>query len=280
MPSVAVNPPKTPVTKGSNGIAAATIPNVCKMPGPPAPFVPTPLPNIGQSGKTPKGYTTSVKVEGQPVAVKGASFGSSGDIASKGTGGGIISNNAEGPTKFLGPGSFNTKFEGKNVQLLADPMLNNCGPAGSPANSATLAGVVQPSAMLVAALGADTAQKICEAVCANYVPNALNPNAPKKSRPSKRVQDELDKQGIGEGEQTQWLPHAGGFAPVMTKAGTVARSSTGCGRGNTIRWDRKINGQWVELKGDKEPYTKEQNVALKSQSVTVVRPEDCGWPQT
>ncbi|HYO53837.1 hypothetical protein [Archangium sp.] len=25
------------------------------------------------------------------------------------------------------------KVEGKNVQLLGDPMLNNCGPSGSPA---------------------------------------------------------------------------------------------------------------------------------------------------
>jgi hypothetical protein len=164
MPSVAVNPPKTPVTKGSNGIAAATIPNVCKMPGPPAPFVPTPLPNIGQSGKSPQGYSTSVKVEGQPVAIKGASFGSSGDIASKGTGGGIISNNAEGPTKFLGPGSFNTKFEGKNVQLLADPMLNNCGPAGSPANAATLAGVLQSPEAVQAGVFAE-AQEICDIHC-------------------------------------------------------------------------------------------------------------------
>ena len=61
---VSVNPPKTPVTKGSNGVATATVPNVCKMPGPPAPFVPTPLPNIGKSGDSPKGYTKKVTVEG------------------------------------------------------------------------------------------------------------------------------------------------------------------------------------------------------------------------
>lgn len=149
MPTVAVNPPKTPVTKGSSGIAAATVPNVCKMPGPPAPFVPTPLPNIGQSGKMPDGYSTTVKIEGQPVAIQGASFGSSGDIASKGTGGGIVSNNAEGPTKFIGPGAFDVKIEGKNVQLLSDPMMNNCGPGGSPPNAATMAGVVQAPAVVV-----------------------------------------------------------------------------------------------------------------------------------
>jgi hypothetical protein len=37
----------TPVTAASTSVAAATVPNVRKMPAPPpAPFVPTPLPNI------------------------------------------------------------------------------------------------------------------------------------------------------------------------------------------------------------------------------------------
>jgi hypothetical protein len=152
---VSVNAPKTPVTKGSSGVATATVPNVCKMPGPPAPFVPTPLPNIGNSGDSPKGYTKKVTVEGQAVAVKGASFNSVGDAASKGTGGGLISANTHGPTKFVGPGSMNVKFEGKNVHLLGEPMLNNCGPSGSPPNSATLLGVVQ-GALLVVVEGNET----------------------------------------------------------------------------------------------------------------------------
>lgn len=158
MASVAVNPPKTPVTKGSNGIAAATIPNVCKMPGPPAPFVPTPLPNIGRSALSPKGYSKKVKIEGNPVAIKGASFASQGDIASKGTGGGIVSSNTHGPTKFVGPGSLNVKIEGKNVHYLSDPMLNNCGPSGSPPNSATLAGVLQAPGAPTPALVKDLEQ--------------------------------------------------------------------------------------------------------------------------
>src|SRR5690606_2553774 len=65
---VAVNPPKTPLTKGSTGVSAATVPNVCKMPGPPAPFVPTPLPNIAKTGDSPSGYTKKVKIEGKTVA--------------------------------------------------------------------------------------------------------------------------------------------------------------------------------------------------------------------
>lgn len=159
MSSVTINPPKTPVTKGSNGIAAATVPNVCKMPGPPAPFVPTPLPNIGKSGNSPKGFSKKVKIEGQPVAIQGASFGSTGDVASQGTGGGIVSSNVQGPTKFIGPGSLNVRIEGKSVQLLGDQMLNNCGPSGSPANSATLAGLLQD--MLALVTNSDTPNTKC-----------------------------------------------------------------------------------------------------------------------
>ncbi|MGH1343375.1 MAG: PAAR-like domain-containing protein [Nannocystales bacterium] len=143
MGTVGVNPPRTPVTKGSSGLAVATVPNICKMPGPPAPFVPAPLPNIGKSGDSPKGYTKKVKCDGDPVAIAGATFKSTGDVASKGTGGGLVSSNTHGPTKFVGPGSMDVKFEGKAVQLLGDPMLNNCGGSGSPPNSATMMGLVQ-----------------------------------------------------------------------------------------------------------------------------------------
>lgn len=143
MSSVTIHAPKTPITQGSNGIAAATTPNVCKMPGPPAPFVPTPLPNIGKSGLSPQGYSVSVKIEGKTVAIQGATFGSIGDIASKATGGGILSMNIEGPTKLIGPGAIDVQIEGKSVHLLGDQTLNNCGPSGSPPNAATLVGTAQ-----------------------------------------------------------------------------------------------------------------------------------------
>ena len=151
MPSVSIHPPKTPVTKGSTGIAAATVPNVCKMPGPPAPFVPAPLPNIGKSGMSPQGYSKKVKIEKKSVAIMGASFKSMGDVASKGTGGGMVSMNTHGPTKFIAPGSLSVKIEGKNVHLLSDVMSNNNGPSGSPPNAATLQGVLQGIAMGMAA---------------------------------------------------------------------------------------------------------------------------------
>ncbi|WP_426755624.1 PAAR-like domain-containing protein [Myxococcus sp. Y35] len=161
MAKVTVNSPRTPVTKGSSGIASATLPNVCKMPGPPAPFVPTPLPNIGNSGDSPQGYSKTVTINGHPVAIAGASFGSKGDVASKGTGGGLISSNTHGPTKFIGPGSMNVKIEGRNVQLLGDPMLNNCGPSGSPANAATMTGIIQASGVMTVIYGDDIPCALC-----------------------------------------------------------------------------------------------------------------------
>jgi hypothetical protein len=127
MVSVGVNPPKTPVTEGSTGVTAATMPNVCKMPGPPAPFVPTPLPNIGTSGDNLSDATSTVKIEGKKVAIKGSYFMSqpSPDVASKGTGGGLLSAATQGKTEFVAPGSMDVKAEGKNIQLLGDAMTNN-----------------------------------------------------------------------------------------------------------------------------------------------------------
>lgn len=132
--SVAVNPPKTPVTEGSNGLAPALMPNVCKMPGPPAPFVPTPLPNLGRTSDQLSDGSTTVLIEGCKIAIGKAYFYSSAspDMASKGTGGGVVSSREEGKTQFIAPGSMDVKVEGKNVHLLGEDTTNN---GGSPANT-------------------------------------------------------------------------------------------------------------------------------------------------
>lgn len=179
MISVGIHPPKTPVTKGSMGIAKATLPNVCKMPAPPAPFVPAPLPNIAKSGSSPKDFSTSVKIEGNAVAIRGAMFESMGDMASKGTGGGLISANTHGPAKFITPGSMTVKIEGKAVHLLSEPMLNNCGPSGSPPNTgATMVGLDQAEQQLN-----DEVQKFANE-CDEEVDEKWNkdhPNGPKNN---------------------------------------------------------------------------------------------------
>jgi uncharacterized Zn-binding protein involved in type VI secretion len=158
MSSVSVNPPHTPVTEGSGGKALATLPNVCKMPGPPAPFVPTPLPNLGTSGDSLTDATTTVKFEGKKVAIKGSHFKSqpSGDVASQGTGGGLISAKTQGKTEWLAPGSMDVKADGKNIQLLGDAMSNN---GGSPANASTM------KELQDALGGADEAKALCNSIC-------------------------------------------------------------------------------------------------------------------
>ena len=158
--SVGVNPPKTPITVGSGGEAKATTPNVCKMPGPPAPFIPSPLPNIAKSGNSPKDYSSSVLIEGEKVAIRGATFESIGDVASQGTGGGLISANVQGPAKFITPGCMTVKIEGKNVHLKGDPVLNNCAAGGSPPNTgATLSGTDNPKNKGPKPISPDCAQK-------------------------------------------------------------------------------------------------------------------------
>ena len=78
-----------------------------------------------RSALQPSGYSKDVTMMGRPVAIKGATFKSIGDIASQPTGGGVISQTTQDITEFVGPGSLNVKVEGKNVQLLYDIMTNN-----------------------------------------------------------------------------------------------------------------------------------------------------------
>jgi uncharacterized Zn-binding protein involved in type VI secretion len=162
----AINPPRTPVTAGSKGTAAATLPNVCKMPGPPAPFVLTPLPNIAKSSINLQGGTKTVKIEGKSVAIRGATFGSTGDIASKATGGGLVSANTHGPAKFVAPGSMNVKLEGKAVHLLGDAMTNN---NSNPPNAGTVM-LVQASCPPTLEAALQRIAEECEEQVGNFPP--------------------------------------------------------------------------------------------------------------
>ena len=162
----AIHAPLTPVTAGSNGIAAATLPNVCKMPGPPAPFVPTPLPNVARSSINLKGGSKTVKIGGKSVAIRGASFGSTGDLASKATGGGLVSGNTHGPAKFIGPGSMSVKIEGKAVHLLGEPMTNNHGNGPNAATIMLVQDAMPPSLLRMLRLIAEE----CEEEVGNFPP--------------------------------------------------------------------------------------------------------------
>jgi uncharacterized Zn-binding protein involved in type VI secretion len=140
------------VHKGSDGMAIASAPDVCKTPSPP---VPVPYPNLAKSSDLVEG-TTSVTVEGNSVAVKGCAFATStGDEA--GTAGGVVSGINKGKAKFTNY-SFDVKMEGKNACRLGDSMsMNGNGP-----NTLTVAEV---QANLKASLGDDVFALLCEAFC-------------------------------------------------------------------------------------------------------------------
>jgi uncharacterized Zn-binding protein involved in type VI secretion len=160
--SVAVEPPTTPVTEGSDDMATCTGPNMCKMPGPPAPFVPTHFPNIGRSADKLTDGTSTVLIEGKKIAIKGAYYYSSAspDVASKGTGGGVVSSQTEGKTEFVAPGAMTVKAEGKAIQLLGDAMTNN---GGSPANSICAKNV--QAVINATGLTLEELKVICQAFC-------------------------------------------------------------------------------------------------------------------
>lgn len=108
--------------KSSNGIAIATIPDVCKTPSPGGP-VPIPYPNIARSGMLSKG-SKKVKADGgNMVAIKGSEFSmSNGDEA--GVAGGVKSSTNMKEAKWI-LYSFDVKIEGKNACRLTDKMTMN-----------------------------------------------------------------------------------------------------------------------------------------------------------
>jgi len=128
---------RTVVHKSSNGVSTA-FPDVCKTPTPGGP-VPIPYPNIAMSKDTSQG-STSVKMDGNPIMLKGSVFSmSTGDEAGT-AGGGVISGKIKGKAEFVNY-SFDVMVEGKNVPRLADMMMQN---KGSPANTPPIPEVQPP----------------------------------------------------------------------------------------------------------------------------------------
>ena len=70
-------------------------------------------------------------------------------MASKGTGGGLISQTTHGKTEFVAPGSMNVQAEGKSIQQLGDMMTNN---GSNPSNGGMTPKEMQDIQMLVDAL--------------------------------------------------------------------------------------------------------------------------------
>lgn len=144
------------VHKGSNGVSAATMPDVCKTPSPGGP-VPLPYPNVSQSATLAKGTTTVKADGGMMIAIKGSEFSlSNGDNA--GTLGGVKSSTFMKESTWISY-SFDVKMEGKNACRLTDKKFQNHG------NTVDLAGVFQGPAAVVDAIGQETANQICTSIC-------------------------------------------------------------------------------------------------------------------
>jgi len=119
----------------SNGIATATVPDVCKTPSAAGP-VPIPYPNIAMSSDLVSG-TTTVTIDGSPAAIQSSKFvKSSGDEA--GVAGGVASSVFMMEATFL---SFSptVTFDGQPVCRLTDKMLMNKG------NTVCMAGACNPA---------------------------------------------------------------------------------------------------------------------------------------
>jgi uncharacterized Zn-binding protein involved in type VI secretion len=107
--------------KGSVGVSMATLPDVCKTPSPGGP-VPIPYPNFAQHSSLSNG-TTTVKVKGNIIAVKGSHYSrSNGDEA--GTAGGVKSNVNMKATDWI-TYSFDVKMDGKNACRNTDKKFHN-----------------------------------------------------------------------------------------------------------------------------------------------------------
>ena len=120
--------------KGSNGVSAATIPDVCKTPSPGGP-VPIPYPNVSQSATLAKGTTTVKADGGMMIANQGSEFSiSNGD--NPGVAGGVKSSTFMKESTWI-TYSFDVKMEGKGAARLTDKKFQNHE------NTVDLAGLIQ-----------------------------------------------------------------------------------------------------------------------------------------
>lgn len=137
----------TLVHKGSSGVSAATLPDVCKTP--PGP-VPIPYPNVSYSATLAKGTTTVHADGGMMIAIKGSEFSTSiGD--EPGVAGGVKSGTVMKESTWI-TYSFDVKIEGEGACRLTDKKFQNHG------NTVDAAGEMQ------AALSAFM-DKICPIIC-------------------------------------------------------------------------------------------------------------------
>lgn len=106
------------------------LPDVCKVPAPPAPPVPIPFPNTAQCANAQK-TSTKVMIENKDTIVENSEIASSqGDEA--GTAGGVVSNVNMNKVVFK-LGSSKVKAEGKGVCYVSGMTAHNGSNANMPA---------------------------------------------------------------------------------------------------------------------------------------------------
>ena len=112
-------------TKGGGQCLGA--PDVVKVPAPPAPFVPTPFPNIAMCNQANGGTCSSkVKILGKEVLTTKTEISmSSGDEAGT-AGGGMVSSKIKGPALYK-KGSSKVKVEGAPMVHLTSMVAHNGG---------------------------------------------------------------------------------------------------------------------------------------------------------
>jgi hypothetical protein len=110
------------------------VPDVCKVPAPPAPPIPTPFPNMAMCAQAMPGtFSLKVKVGGGNALVQTTKISmSSGDEA--GALGGMISNMIKGPCEYK-MGSMKVMFEGKGAAHLTSMVAHNGSSPNMPAGA-------------------------------------------------------------------------------------------------------------------------------------------------
>jgi hypothetical protein len=111
------------VTHAGGQALSLKFPCVGKTPGPPAPFVPVPYPNVAKGGDTDQGSTT-VTADGNPVALKDSCLATSTGNEAATAGGGLVTSKQKGKSWYF-MYSMDVKIEGKEVPRAFDIMAGN-----------------------------------------------------------------------------------------------------------------------------------------------------------
>jgi hypothetical protein len=112
------------LTQAGGSAKSINFPCVGKTPGPPAPFVPVPYPNVSMGSDTDQG-SKKTKAHGNPIALKNTSnFKTSTGNEAATAGGGIVTSKQKGKSIYF-MYSMDVKIEGKEVPRAFDIMAGN-----------------------------------------------------------------------------------------------------------------------------------------------------------